>query len=254
MNTPEKRRRNIVELVTKNGGLSVKELAERISVSASTVRRDLRELADRDLIERTHGGAVPTTTVGIERSFDRRVVQQLDRKQAIADRAVEEIQSSQVVYFDAGTTTMQVAKEAPADGSFVAVTNSPLLTPELGSGDGTIKLTGGEFRDETKALVGPTTEAYIHASNFDLAFLGVNGIEPDGTLSAPNEAEANLKRLVTNNATRTIIVTTTEKFGEQSFRRFGSIDDIDVVITDDCVPDTFRDLFVDTILVENVFD
>lgn len=252
MSTPEERRRTIVELVTKHGGLSVEALAERISVSESTVRRDLRDLTDRDLVERTHGGAVPITNVGVEQSFDRRVVQRLERKQAIAAEAVEEIQEGQVVYFDAGTTTMQIAREAPTDGSFVAVTNSPLLTPELGAEDGLVKLTGGEFRAETKALVGPTTETYIRDSNFDVAFLGVNGIEPDGTLSAPNEAEASLKRLVAANATRTVVVTVTEKFGEKSFRRFGSLDDVDVLVTDGRVPDEFRELFSDTELVEGV--
>lgn len=254
MTTPEKRRRTIVELVTKHGGLTVEELADHVTVSESTIRRDLSELANRDLVERTHGGAVPITNVGIERSFERRVVQQLDRKQAIANRAVKEIQEGQVVYFDAGTTTMQVAREAPADGSFVAVTNSPLLTPELDKENGTVKLTGGEFRNETKALTGPTTEEYIRTSNFDVAFLGVNSVELDGTLSAPNEAEANLKRLVAANSARTVIVTTTEKFGKQSFRQFGSVDDIDVLITDGQVPEDFRQLFTDIELVENVFE
>jgi DeoR family fructose operon transcriptional repressor len=148
---------------------------------------------------------------------------------------------------------MQVAAAAPTDREFVAVTNSPLLVPELAAGDRTVKLTGGEFREKTKALTGPTAESYIRASNFDLAFLGVNGIEPDGTLSAPNEAEANLKRLVAANATRTVVVTVSEKFGERSFRRFGTVDDIDVLVTDGRVPDDFRELFAEVELVEDTY-
>jgi DeoR family fructose operon transcriptional repressor len=253
MTTPEQRRRSITELVTKHGGLSVDELATRLDVSASTIRRDLGALADRNLIERTHGGAVPVTNVGVEHAFDRRLVQNLDRKQAIAERAVDEIHEGQVVFFDAGTTTMQVAKAIPDDSSTIIVTNSPLLLPELSKADGTVKLAGGEYRNETKALVGPTTEEYIRNSSFDLAFLGVNGIEPDGTLSAPNESEAMIKQLAMEHATRVIIVTIVQKFGEQSFRRFGSVDDIDLLITDGRVPDEYRDLFDDTELVEDVF-
>ncbi|MFC7249214.1 HTH-type transcriptional regulator GlpR [Halomicroarcula sp. GCM10025324] len=254
MTTPETRRRSITELVTKHGGLSVEELASRLDVSESTIRRDLRNLADRNLVERTHGGVVPVTNVGIEHSFNRRLIQHLERKQAIADRAVEEISEGHVVYFDAGTTTMQVAKAAPGDDSTIAVTSSPLLLLELSKSDGTVKMTGGEYRPETKALVGPTTEDYIRNSNFDLAFIGVNGIEPDGMLSAPNESEAKIKRLVVEHSARTVVVTVGEKFGEQSFRRFGSIDDIDLLITDETVPDDYRDLFEDTELVEGVFE
>ena len=252
VSTPEQRRRSITELVTKHGGLSVEELASRVDVSPSTIRRALGDLADRNLIERTHGGAVPLTNVGVERAFDRRLVQDLDGKQAIAERAVEEIHEGQVVFFDAGTTTMQVAKEVPDDSSTIIVTNSPLLLPELSRADGTVKLTGGEYRNETKALVGPTTEDYIRNSSFDVAFIGVNGIEPDGSLSAPNESEAKIKQLAVEHATRIVVVTTTEKFGEQSFRRFGSIADIDLLITDGRVPDEYRDLFDETVLVENV--
>lgn len=252
MSPPEKRRRDAVELVTEYDGLSVERLAELMGVSESTIRRDLRELADRGLVERTHGGAVPVTNVGGEPSFTQRAVQQLDEKQAIAARAVEEIQTGQVVYFDSGTTTMQVAREAPADGSFAAVTNSPLLTLELGKEDGIVKSAGGDFRGETKALVGPKTESYVRSSNFDLAFIGTNGIDTDGALSAPNEEEANLKRLVIDNATRTVVVAVTEKFGERSFRQFGTLADVDLLITDGHVPDAFRELFSQVDIVEGV--
>ena len=254
MTSPEERRRSITELVTKHGALSVEELADRLDVSASTIRRDLRNLADRNLVERTHGGVVPMTNVGVERSFDRRLIQHLDRKQAIADRAVEEISEGHVVYFDAGTTTMQVAKAAPDDDSIISVTSSPLLLLELSKAGGTVKMTGGEYRPETKALVGPTTEDYIRNSNFDLSFIGVNGIEADGMLSAPNESEAKLKRLVLEHSARTVVVTVAEKFGEQSFRRFGSSDDVDLVVTDDRVPEEYRDLFEETEHVEDVFE
>ncbi|MFC4360547.1 HTH-type transcriptional regulator GlpR [Halobium salinum] len=253
MSTPEQRRRSVTELVTKHGGLSVEELAGHLDVSPSTIRRDLSDLDERNLVERTHGGAVPVTNVGVERAFDRRLVQNLDRKQAIAERAVEEIHEGQVVFFDAGTTTMQVAKEIPDDSSTIIVTNAPLLLPELSKADGTVQLTGGEYRSETKALIGPTTEDYIRNSSFDLAFIGVNGIEPTGALSAPNESEAKIKQLAVEHAARTVVVTTTDKFGEQSFRRFGTIDDIDLLVTDGRVPDDYRDLFDDTEFVEDVF-
>ncbi|WP_273838381.1 HTH-type transcriptional regulator GlpR [Halococcus sp. PRR34] len=255
MSSPKERHRNVVELVAQRDGLSVEELAQEVSVSESTIRRDLRELADRDLLERTHGGAVPITNSGLEPSFERRVVQQLDQKQAIATRAIEEIQEEQIVYFDAGTTTMQVAREGSSiDLPFIAVTNSPLLTPILSQNNSKVMLTGGEFRDETKALIGPTTDEFVRASNFDLAFLGVNGINLNGELSTPNEAEATLKRSVIENSTRSVIVTTTDKFGEQSFRQFGSISDIDLLITNERVPDEFRELFSDTDLIENTSD
>ncbi|MBB6645698.1 HTH-type transcriptional regulator GlpR [Halobellus ruber] len=254
MTTPEQRRRSIADLVTQHDGLSVEELASELAVSPSTIRRDLSDLAERGIVERTHGGAVPVTNVGVEQPFNQRVIHNLDRKQPIGERAVKEIQEGQVVYFDAGTTTMQAAKKVPDDLSNVFVTNSPLLLSRLANEEETVKLTGGQYRYETKALIGPAAENYIRHSNFDLAFLGVNGISEDGELSTPNESEAELKRLVMARTSRVVVVTVIEKFGEQTFRQFGSIDDIDLLITDARVPEPFRDLFDETELAEDVFE
>jgi DeoR/GlpR family transcriptional regulator of sugar metabolism len=241
--TPETRRRRIVELVTEQNGLSVDEIVAEFDVSGSTIRRDLRELADRNLIERTHGGAIPVTTARSEPSFDRKVVEERDRKRAIGRRAAREIQQGQVVFFDSGTTTLQVAREVPTDGSFVSVTNSPLLAMELGKEDGIVKVTGGAFREESMGLVGPTAEAYVRSSNFDLAFLGTNGVTEEGAFTAPIEDEAGLKEAVIANAARPVVVADRTKFGERTFREFASLADVDAVVTDSRPPERFRDAF-----------
>lgn len=244
--SPEARRRQIVELVTDENGLSVEEISKHFDVSEPTIRRDLRELADRELIERTHGGALPATKVGSERSFDQRIVQGLDRKRAIGRRAVEEIHNGQVVFFDCGSTTLQIVRQVPEDDEFVAVTNSPLIAVELGREEKQIEVTGGSFRSESMGLVGPTTEEYVRSSNFDLAFIGTNGIDGEGTLTAPNEAEAGVKRAVIANTARSVVVSEVEKFGEQTFRQFATLNDIEAVVTDHDIPDQFRELFEET--------
>ena len=144
---PAERKRQIVERVTEEGGQSVDELATSLDVSKATIRRDLRDLEDRGLVERSHGGAVPVMSVGGEQTYDQREVQNLDAKRGIAARAVEEIVEGSVVFFDSGTTTMEVARAAPKDGSFLAVTNSPRLAVELGKEENEVKLTGGRSAD-----------------------------------------------------------------------------------------------------------
>ncbi len=242
MSGPETRRRRIVELVTDRNGVSVDEIVEKFDVSGSTIRRDLRELADRNLVERTHGGAMPVTNARSERPFGQKVVEGRDRKRAIGRRAAREIQQGQVVFFDSGTTTLQIAREVTKDGSFVSVTNSPLLAMELGKEDGIVKVTGGAFREESMGLVGPTAEAYVRSSNFDLAFLGTNGVSEDA-FTAPVEDEAGLKKAVIANAARPVVVADRTKFGERTFREFASLADVDAVVTDGRLPGRFRDAF-----------
>lgn len=234
---PAQRKRTIVELVSESDGRAVSDLAETLDVSKATIRRDLSDLEDGGLIDRSHGGAVPATTVGSERTYGQKEVQRLDAKRAIADRAVEEIRADEVVFFDAGTTTMEVAKRAPADGSFLGVTNAPRLTIELNEGDAEAMLTGGTLRQRTHALVGPSAERFLDRTNFDLLFLGTNAIHADAGLTTPNEKEAKLKSLMVSKADRVVLVADATKCGKRSFVEFASLADVDAFVTDEAPPD-----------------
>ena len=54
----EQRRRKILDLIDQKGQITVRELAERFSVSAVTARGDLDALCSEELAVRSHGGAV----------------------------------------------------------------------------------------------------------------------------------------------------------------------------------------------------
>lgn len=229
---PEQRKREIVELVSNRDGCSVEELADDLEVSKATIRRDLSELEDEGLVDRSHGGAVPVTAVGREQRFAQKEIQNLDAKTAIGKRAATEIHDGQIVFFDSGTTTMEVAKHVPTEVSFVPVTNSPVLALELGQEARSVKLTGGTLRHRTRALVGPSAEKFMRRTNFDLLFLGTNSIANDGTLTTPNEDEARMKQLMVERSERVVLVTDGSKFDDRSFVEFASLDDIDILITD----------------------
>ncbi|GAA1943937.1 substrate-binding domain-containing protein [Kitasatospora viridis] len=53
----DERRQAILRAVEREGSITVKELAAEMGVSAVTLRQDVRELADRGLLNRVHGGA-----------------------------------------------------------------------------------------------------------------------------------------------------------------------------------------------------
>nr|WP_277921452.1 HTH-type transcriptional regulator GlpR [Halostagnicola larsenii] len=251
---PAVRKREIVELVSEEGECSVADLATEMDCSKATIRRDLSDLEDRKLIERSHGGAVPVTTVGNEQTYGQKEVQNLDGKMRIGERAAEEITENQVVFFDAGSTTMQVAKNAPENRSFLAVTNSPVLALELGEQANDVKLTGGSLRHETRALTGPSAERFMERTNFDVLFLGTNAIKPPQGLMTPNEDEARLKSLMIENAGRVVLVSDGSKLGKQSFVKFAEVEDLDVFITDTKLTDEQHEPFdaADVEVIEEV--
>ena len=246
----------MTELVTERDGQSVDELADELDVSKATIRRDLSELAEEGLVERSHGGAIPVKSVGNEPSYGQKEVQHLAEKRAIAAAAVEEIHRGEVVFFDSGTTTTEVAKQVPSDDSFVGVTNSPLIAFELREAAEDVQLTGGSLRQRTQALVGPTAERFMETSNFDLAFLGTNGIDEDGHLTTPNAEEAEMKALMLERSKRVVLVSVAGKLGERTFKEFGDLSDVDVFVTDERLDDERRQWFeeADVRLVDGVAD
>jgi DeoR family fructose operon transcriptional repressor len=245
---PAERKRTIVQLVTKQDGCSVATLAEELDFSKATIRRDLQDLEAEGRIERSHGGAVPASSAGRERSYGQREVDRLAAKQAIGRRASEEIRDGHVVCFDAGTTTMEVARAAP-DSGYVAVTNMAEIALELADTEVDVKLTGGTMRPRSHALVGPTAEAFLDRTNFDILFLGTNGVAADTGLSTPNEAEAEVKRRMIAAASRVVLVTDGSKFGERSFVSVADPADIDLVVTDTALPSDLADAFQDADVV-----
>lgn len=241
---PDERKREIVELVSNDGSRTVDDLAGRFDVSNATIRRDLQELDDRGLIKRSHGGAVPAPSKGNEETYTQKRIQNLEAKQAIGSRAAEELRTGMAVCFDAGTTTMQVARASPDDASLITVTNSPPHAEEL-LGVGKVKLSGGTLREETKALVGPQAESFFEDLHLDLSYVGTNGIDVDTGLMTPNEEEARLKSLMIRQAERVILVADESKFGSQSLVRFAALDALDVVVTDGTLTDRQREAFVE---------
>ncbi|WP_224449864.1 HTH-type transcriptional regulator GlpR [Haloprofundus salilacus] len=240
---PAERKRRIVELVTESDGRSVEELASTLEYSKATIRRDLRQLEQEGMVERSHGGAVPATTVGREQTYGQREVQNLEQKIAIGRRAAEELVDGQVAFFDAGTTTMEVARRTPRDGSFLAVTNAPRLAVELGESETEVKLTGGTLRKRTRALVGPTAESFMNRMNFDVLFLGTNGVSPESGLTTPNEDEARMKELMVERAERVVLVADATKVGKRSFVQFADLSDVDLFVTAGDIPNEARDAF-----------
>lgn len=238
---PEERKRVIVETVEDEGGCTVSELSERLDVSEATIRRDLASLADEGLVERSHGGAVPADSVAMEPSYGLKDVRNSEAKRAIGRRAAHEINDGHVVCFDAGTTAIQVARAVPNDTSIIAATNSPVTARELGERFDEVKLTGGTLRKQTWACVGPTAEAFLERANFDLLFLGTNGVAVESGFTTPNEDEARMKELMAEKAARVIVVADGTKLGRRSFFRHARFTEVDAFVTDAVIEGELRD-------------
>ena len=68
------RKQELLSRLKQDGKLIAKDLSLEMGVSEDTIRRDLRELAQEGLLQRVHGGALPSSpansgSVGSPRSL-----------------------------------------------------------------------------------------------------------------------------------------------------------------------------------------
>jgi DeoR/GlpR family transcriptional regulator of sugar metabolism len=240
----------LLELLAANGRLDVEEAASTVGVSAATIRRDLDELAEQQMLVRTRGGAV-AHGVSFELPLRYKSSRNASEKQRIAAAVADLIDEGAVVGLNGGTTTTEVGRalalrvaggrqpdrssgDAPR---LTVVTNALNIASELTVRQQIkIVLTGGVARPQTYELVGPLTAGVLHQIALDVAVLGVDGIDPRLGVMTHQEDEASISRLFAERAQRVVVAADSSKIGRRAFARICDLSALDVLVTDKGIP------------------
>lgn len=241
----EERRRQIASLTAVEGRVNVTQLAARFDVTAETIRRDLAVLDREGVVHRVHGGAVANQTFQTaEFSLDARARSASGAKNSIAHAALQYLPDAQGgMFLDAGTTTAALADLVavqPSAKQWSIVTNSLSIALSLANaGLDEIQLLGGSVRAITQAVVGDTALRTLALMRADVAFIGTNALTLDHGLSTADSQEAAIKTAMITNAHKVVVLCDSTKMGTDYLVSFGSVDQIDVVITDSNAPESF---------------
>lgn len=230
------RRVVLAERLAAHGRVSVVEAAEELGVSGETVRRDLAALERSGVARRVHGGAVARSTVqAVELRLSEREERQVAQKARIAAAAVDLLPvdgGSMIV--DAGTSTTALVEVLPADRSLVAFAHGIVTAAMLARLEHVdLHVVGGHVRGETAAAVGTETVSAYDRIGVDVAFVGANGISPERGLTTVDFEEAAVKRAILRRARQRVVLADSSKLGQDFIVTFGSIQDVDVLVTDD---------------------
>jgi len=236
----DKRAKEILRILLRNGKTSVEELTDLFSTSPASVRRDLARLEERGLVHRTHGGAMLADQAVYEpfrfdASFPVREERFAAEKQRIALAAAELVRDNETIGFTAGTTTTQVARALRQRAGLHIITNAVNIGMELSSSNGLdTTLTGGCMRwPGAFSLIGPTALESLNVVVMDKVFIGVCGIDPDRGATTIEADEAAVFRAMTRRAKQVIVVADSSKVGMVSPAVICNTSDIQVLITDD---------------------
>jgi DeoR family transcriptional regulator of aga operon len=213
----EERRREILDLLRKDGRVLVRSLSRHFRTSQITIRKDLESLHNDGQLERTHGGALPKETGALKDSpLQEKARKHRQEKVRIAAAAAEKIKPGQVIILDSGTTTTAIARACSQIKNLTIITNATNIAAELADAPVEVILTGGTLRKNSFSLVGPLAEESLRKLSADLLFLCVDGFDVNYGLTTPNLLEARVNRAMAESARRTIIVCDSSKFGRRS--------------------------------------
>ncbi|MFF7177809.1 DeoR family transcriptional regulator [Streptomyces sp. NPDC008121] len=236
----------LLELLAVDGKLEVEGAAATMSVSPATIRRDLDELAEQQLLVRTRGGAI-AHGVSYELPLRYKSSRQVSEKQRIASAVADLLTPGDVVGLNGGTTTTEVARaltlraggeaaergESGSGPRYTVVTNALNIASELAvRPQFKIVVTGGVARPQTYELVGPLTQGVLNQVVLDVAVLGVDGVDPQLGVMTHHEDEAGISRLLAERARKVVLATDSSKMGKRTFARICGLDRIDVLVTD----------------------
>ncbi len=235
-----KRRETIKELLNTKGEVLLKDLEEMFSdCSSMTLRRDLKHLEDTGFVKRTRGGAVALDRLSLtaEDMYSRRALVGTAAKKEIAQKALRYVESGRSLFLDSGTTLMQFAKEIP-DDYYAILTSGPNIALELiRKSKPNITLIGGQLGRNTLSVSGVNANIFLSGMNIDTAFMATSGFSLQNGFTSGTYSECELKREVLKRASKVIMLMDSSKIGKSLPYTFGSLQDIDVLITDGMMED-----------------
>lgn len=236
----EERRREIVNLLEREGRVTVSELKKLFGISAVTARSDLDALSENGLLVRSHGGGIRPLVAGPDYPLKVRETIHHEEKQRIARAALDLLRPHQTVIIGSGTTCAEFASQlrrcSPERLTVItyALNVAALLSdmPNLA-----LVVIGGIFRHVSNALVGPQAEQMMASFHVDHCFLGTVGLDAEVGLTTLDILEAQLNAKMLNAARQSTVLADATKFGHRSLAVIADPTQIQRVITDDSAPE-----------------
>lgn len=226
---PFERRRQMLQAFENTEIVTVEDFKKILKgTSESTIRRDLRSLANEGEIVLLHGGAARKMSGSYETSFRSRNILNIKEKNTIAKYAAGLVSDGEVIYLDAGSTVLSMAKYLKNKEITIVTTNASIVQ-ELDGARAKCIMTGGELLISTSSLVGPMTDTALQSMYFDKSFIGVSGFSLEAGINTVDPREAKKKQIVQKNSRECYVLADSSKSGKSSLCKAVDLRDVTII-------------------------
>lgn len=242
---PVERQRTIMRLLAERDSLTIAELVEELDVSHMTVRRDIAALEAAGRVSSVARGVTLPSRLSLDLAHVDKARLRPDEKAEIGALAATLVDAGDVVFLDAGTTTLEIAKALAALDGLVVVTNDLVIAQWLAERSANeLHLAAGIVDRANLSTEGRATADAIAEFNFDIAFLSTPAFDLRGT-SVHTEAKNIVKNAAVDNADRVFLVTDSTKYGRVMPLKSVTLDRFDGLVTDAELPESAHDVLVE---------
>jgi DeoR/GlpR family transcriptional regulator of sugar metabolism len=231
---------NILNILRDSPTESIKDLAARLNISQSTVRRDLDELEAQGLARRVFGGAILEKQNWSEPPFEMRETLHSREKDKIANAAAELILDGDIVFIDGGTTTQFMVPYLSAKKNVTVVTCGLNVAYELNRLENiTTFVVGGELHRDSHSISGALAVAMldIYRFRFSKAFIAASAVSAEHGVTNRILDRIPLKRKAMEVSQQTIVLADGSKIGTVALGQIAPITDISTLVTDASAPE-----------------
>ncbi|MEQ8480504.1 MAG: DeoR/GlpR family DNA-binding transcription regulator [Hoeflea sp.] len=236
------RHSEIIELAKLEGRVLVDDLAGRFDVTPQTIRKDLNDLCERQLLTRIHGGAiVPSGMQNME--YEQRGQIASEEKSAIGAAAAALIPDHASLFINIGTTTEAVSQALLRHGPLMIITNNINVANRMRPFEQfEVVIAGGVVRPTDGGIVGEAAVDFIRQFKVDYAVIGASAIDEDGALLDYDFREVKVAQAIISNARQVVLVADSTKFERMAPVRIGHLEQVDTFVTDRCPNENIREI------------
>lgn len=240
----EERRQRVLDLVSKQGFISLADLAQTVQVSESTIRRDLDYWHQQGAVKRTHGGAIYVGDGSALPALEERTSSQIEEKRALARAAAARVGDGDAILLDGGTTTLEVARLLVGRPLQVVTNSLPIANLFASSRETDLVMLGGYVYPKTGVALGPQAVRMLEDVHVHQAMLSVGGVTAKGFFNS-NLLLVETERAMMRCADEVVVVADHTKFGRQALAFLCELAAVDTLIVDAGLTDEQRRLVED---------
>lgn len=242
----EERFQKILQMLDKNSIIKISDINEKLGVTEITVRRDLKVLEERGLVDRIYGGAkkiqIANKTNFKELSNNEKRKINIEQKRYIAKIASERVQENDIIYIGPGTTSELIYDYLKVSYVKVITNSMPVFLKFKDDSRYEIILVGGRYRSHTDVFVGSFTNENLKNMRVKTAFVGTNGICNDN-ITTSNEEEGVCQKIIMDNAVKKFVLCDSSKIDKEDFFSFYNLKDVTGIITDSNMDEELKEKY-----------